>query len=105
MNTADTQPAPSPQQTACNIAIAATFTAEPVVDALSFWMEELDRSGSIEFAPYNQVFQQLLDPSSVLAHNRKGVNIVLIRLEDWQRFHAGSPSRRGCPGTPGAEHR
>jgi FkbH-like protein len=98
MNTAVSQPAPSPQQTACNIAIAATFTAEPVIDALSFWMEELDRSGSIEFAPYNQVFQQLLDPGSVLAHNRKGVNIVLIRLEDWQRFHAGLPSAEDVQG-------
>ena len=28
-------------------------------------MEEIGRSGSIEFAPYNQVFQQLLDPNSL----------------------------------------
>ena len=42
MNTADSQPATIPQQPECNIAIAATFTAEPVKDVLSFWMEELE---------------------------------------------------------------
>jgi FkbH-like protein len=98
MNTADAQPATSPQQPAFTIAIAATFTVEPVLDVLSFWMEELDRAGSIEFAPYNQVFQQLLDPGSILAGNRKGVNIVLIRLEDWRRFHAGSPGAEDIEG-------
>jgi FkbH-like protein len=39
----------------------------------------------IEFAPYNQVLQQLLDPSSILSTNRNGVNVVLVRFEDWQR--------------------
>ena len=71
------------------IAIAATFTAEPVQEALEFWMEEIGQPGSIEFAPYNQVFQQLLDPNSLLGKNRRGVNVVLVRLEDWQRFHKG----------------
>jgi FkbH-like protein len=37
----------------------------------------------IRFAPYNQVFQQLLDPSGLLATNRSGVNAILVRLEDW----------------------
>ena len=69
------------------IAIAATFTADPVEEALAFWIEEIERPGSIEFAPYNQVYQQLLDPNSLLGRNRQGINIVLLRLEDWQRFH------------------
>ncbi|MCA1601397.1 MAG: hypothetical protein LC776_07060, partial [Acidobacteria bacterium] len=49
------------------IAITATFTAEPIEESLSFWMQELDISSEIEFAPYNQVFQQLLDPASLLS--------------------------------------
>jgi FkbH-like protein len=89
MHTADPKPAPSRDRPAHRLAIASTFTAEPVKDALSFWMEELELCGSIEFAPYNQVFQQLLDPGSLLSHNRNGVNIVLTRLEDWQRFNSG----------------
>ncbi len=71
-----------------NIAIAATFTAEPIEDALAFWMDTLESPSVVNFAPYNQVFQQLLDPSSLLATNRDGVNVLLVRLEDWQRFTA-----------------
>ena len=67
------------------IAITATFTAEPLEKPLGFWMQELEMPMRIEFAPYNQVLQQLLDPSSMLSTNRDGVNVVLVRFEDWQR--------------------
>lgn len=67
------------------IAISATFTAEPVEESLRFWKEELGWVDTIRFAPFNQVFQQLLDPASLLAGNRAGVNVLLIRLEDWLR--------------------
>jgi FkbH-like protein len=66
------------------IAVAATFTAEPLKDSLAYWMGELGVSSRIEFAPYNQVFQQLLDPSSLLSGNDHGVNVLLVRFEDWQ---------------------
>ena len=65
------------------IALTATFTAEPVEEPLSFWMNELDTPCFIKFSPYNQVFQQLLDPASALSTNQSGLNVVLIRLEDW----------------------
>jgi amino acid adenylation domain-containing protein/FkbH-like protein len=68
------------------LAITATFTAEPVEESLAFWMHTLHMPSTIEFAPYNQVFQQLLDPSSGLARNEDGINIILVRFEDWQRF-------------------
>jgi FkbH-like protein len=68
------------------IAIASTFTAEPLKESLSFWMKEIDISSKIVFAPYNQVFQQLLDPASLLAQNQDGINIVLVRFDDWVRF-------------------
>ncbi|MCA9872613.1 MAG: HAD-IIIC family phosphatase [Anaerolineales bacterium] len=71
------------------IAIAATFTAEPVEDALAFWMKQLQLPTRIEFAPYNQVFQQLLDPASLLRQNESGVNVILVRFEDWQRYANG----------------
>ena len=67
------------------IAITSSFTAEPLHRPLTFWMEELQIPARIAFAPYNQIFQQLLDPSSLLASNRAGVNIILISFEDWQR--------------------
>ncbi len=66
------------------IAIAATFTAEPVVETLRFWMQETEIPARIVLAPYNQVFQQLLDQAGLLATNDNGINVVLLRLEDWQ---------------------
>ena len=66
-----------------SIAVTATFTAGPVEDSLRFWMESLGVPSSIKFAPYAQVFQQLLDSSSVLATNDEGINVILVRLEDW----------------------
>ena len=67
------------------IVVTATFTAEPIEAPLKFWLKQLDLECCIEFAPYNQVFQQLLDPSSLLSNNRNGTGIILIRLEDWAK--------------------
>ena len=67
-----------------SIAITATFTAEPVGEILDFWLTELDISGTVAFARYNQVFQELLDDSGLLASNRGGLNVVLVRLADWR---------------------
>ncbi len=72
-----------PQQT---IAVTATFTAEPLAESLTFWLQELQLPGNIEFAPYNQIFQQLLAPDSLVNGNKQGINIILLRLEDWQKY-------------------
>ena len=72
------------------IVVAATFTAEPVQNILEFWMSELNLPASVEFAPYDQVLQQLLDPVSLLSRNRHGVNVALVRLEDWVRSRPDS---------------
>ena len=76
-------PEPAP---AYRLAVCATFTAEPLAPVLSFWAAELGWTCELQFAPYNQVFQQLLDSTSLLAGNRHGVNLVLVRFEDWVRF-------------------
>jgi FkbH-like protein len=65
------------------LAISATFTAEPLLDPLAFCLREAGLNFEPRFAPINQVFQQLLDPASLLAANSGGVNVLLIRLEDW----------------------
>src|ERR1022692_949386 len=83
------------------IAIAASFTAEPIENALAFWMATLCVDAEIEFAPYHQIYQQLLDPGSLLGTNREGINMILLRFEDWQRTEAHdgepAPSRRTPP--------
>jgi amino acid adenylation domain-containing protein/FkbH-like protein len=65
--------------------IAATFTAEPLEESIRFWIRELELPAQLEFAPYNQVIQQILDPASLFSQNRQGINVVLVRLEDWCR--------------------
>ena len=68
------------------VVVCATYTAEPVREVLEFWWRELGFDYETRFAPYNQVFQQLLDPSSPVRRNREGVNVMLIRLEEWTRL-------------------
>ena len=49
------------------ITVTATFTAEPLAEPLEFWLRELELPAQVQFAPYNQLFQQLLDPASLLS--------------------------------------
>jgi amino acid adenylation domain-containing protein/FkbH-like protein len=86
------------------LAISATFTAEPVADSLRYWMAKLEVPARIEFAPYHQVFQQLLDPSSLQATNSRGLNVVLLRLEDWQSADAAPGSVSTGNGENPIEH-
>jgi amino acid adenylation domain-containing protein/FkbH-like protein len=77
------------------IAVCGTFTTEPLEVPLRFWLDELEMPITIKFAPFDQVFQQLLDPASTLATNRHGLNILLIRLNDWE-FQARFPKQSGA---------
>jgi hypothetical protein len=77
--------AESPARPPLSIAIASTFTVDPLGAPLGFWMETLQVPADIALAPYGQLMQELLNPASLLAHNKKGINILLIRLEDWIR--------------------
>ncbi len=85
MSPAEINRAPAVARASLRVAIAASFTAEPVERPLAFWMDELALPVIIELAPYDQLFQQLLDPASLLSRNRRGLNVVLLRPEDWLR--------------------
>jgi FkbH-like protein len=74
-----------------SIVISATFTAEAIEPTLEFWMREMGFDYRIRMAPYNQVFQLLLDPAGELAANVDGVNAVLVRFEDWAHSQDGAP--------------
>ena len=67
------------------IAVAATFTAELIEEPLAYWMQELGIQSKINFAPYNQVCQELLDTSRLLSRNMDGINAILIQLENWYK--------------------
>ena len=66
------------------IVVAGTFTLDPLVPGLEFWMEELSLRFQISLAPYKQVFQELLHPDSQLCRNARGMNVIVIRIQDWQ---------------------
>ena len=66
------------------VVISSTFTAEPVEAPLRYWLNELEIPCQVKFAPYNQVYQQLLDPAGDMAANKRGLNVLLIRVQDWQ---------------------
>lgn len=71
--------------TQLDLVVAANFTAEPVGDALDFWLRELQLAARIHHAPFDQVFQQLLDPGSLLRRQgeRGAIGLVLLRLQPW----------------------
>lgn len=66
-----------------SLVVSATFTAEPIRLPMEFWIRELELPYRVDFAPFNQVFQSLLDPASPFAHNREGVNLLLVRWQDF----------------------
>src|SRR3954453_23359102 len=76
------------------IAISATFTAEAIQPGLAFWAGELGLEYEIRFAGYNQLFQELLDPAGLFARNRSGINVALVRFEDWRQAGISAEARR-----------
>ncbi|MEO8567729.1 MAG: amino acid adenylation domain-containing protein [Ginsengibacter sp.] len=80
-----------PTNSVLPVHICASFVADPLQEFLEYWNKELDLNSSVIFAPYNQVFQQLLNPASLLNSNR-GINVLFIRVEDWLRDKAMLPS-------------
>lgn len=73
------------------VVVSSTFTSEPIEEYLSYWCNKMSDPITINFSPYNQVLQQLLDAKSILSNN-DGINILLIRFEDWIRNSALSES-------------
>jgi FkbH-like protein len=72
------------------LVIASTFVADPIRSALEYWGRQLGLGLSLSVAPYAQIVQQLLDEHSPLSTNRDGVNVLLVRCEDWIRSLDGS---------------
>jgi len=76
------------------VAISATFTAEAIQPGLAFWAGELGLDAGLQFAGFNQVFQELLDPAGLFARNRRGFNIAFVRLDDWSEAGVGDSVAR-----------
>lgn len=70
---------------ALKLSIASTFTSHPVEDALKFWGNTFGYKTTVHFSPYNQVFQELLDPESSLNEPEQDARVVFLRMDDWIR--------------------
>lgn len=75
------------------IAVSSTFSDEPVGDYIKWWCKQFKENVVVKFAQYNQVFQQLLDPGSLISNN-SGANILLIRFEDYIRNINGTDKEK-----------
>jgi FkbH-like protein len=91
----------SKDENASVLAIAASFTGEVLQEFLEFWAHRLRWHTDIRFAQYNQVFQELLNPSGLLRSNRNGHSLVMVRLDDL--FDGGLESL--CGGSDGKDAR
>lgn len=69
------------QKAKWNLVIASTFTSDILDSSFKFWTDTTKHPVEWHFAPYNQIFQQLIDPQSMFSLN-KGINIILLRFED-----------------------
>ncbi len=69
---------------ATNIVISSTFTADPLEEHLNWWCEKFGETVNVKFTPYNQVFQELIDKDSMTSKNL-GINMIMVRFEDWIR--------------------
>jgi thioesterase domain-containing protein len=74
------------------VTITSTFRADPIEDTIDFWLRKLGLPFGIKSAAHHRVFQELIGEESLLNDNRDGVNILLLRLEDWQGVLAGAGS-------------
>jgi FkbH-like protein len=79
------------EQKVLPVNLCASFVIEPLEDYLKYWSNEVGMDIQVSFAPYNQVFQQLLDPNSLL-NQSKGINFLFIRVEDWVRDQKSKPA-------------
>lgn len=65
------------------IVLASTFTADYVVPALTYWLDRFNLHTNVQVAPFDQLFQMLLSPTSDFGQNRLGINVALVRASDW----------------------
>ncbi|MFE6286676.1 SDR family NAD(P)-dependent oxidoreductase [Streptomyces sp. NPDC057877] len=74
---------PAREDPSGTLLVAATFTTDPLRPPLTHWSQRLGLDLAVRLSSYGQVFQELLDPGSDFAANRRGCNVVLLRAEDW----------------------
>ena len=71
-----------------SLAVAATFSIEPLSRWLQFWLDELGLAPTLRFAQYNSLIAELISP---IAFKGASACAGLINFADWQRALEGAP--------------
>jgi FkbH-like protein len=71
-----------------DLALVASFTLDPIHPGFEGWSDLLDIAIQPNVAPYAQILQQALDPTSLASRSTLG-SVFLLRSEDW--FHELAP--------------
>ena len=74
-----------------SVAVAATFTIEPISEQLTYFLSPF--TPVIQFAPYNQVLQELLNPASLVSMHKEGLNVFFIRMLDFFHYISKFPEQ------------
>jgi len=67
------------------IVIASTFEPEGLRNALAFWLDELDCPSDVKFVATSGISEEAQAWGSPWAPSHAGLNVVLLRPEDWLR--------------------
>lgn len=84
---------PAKTDAALPVTIVANFTARDIERSVTHWGRRLGVPLDVQFAPYDQVFQQLLDPSSQLRRSA-GPAFLLVRTQRWWGAAGEAGARR-----------
>lgn len=71
-----------PARRPLTLAVAATFAAEPMSAELNAWMATLGTSARVVVEPGQGTVAELTGPGGLLASNRDGVNVLLVRTDE-----------------------
>ena len=77
-----------------NTVFVGSFVLEPVKPYIKKIAKVFNYRIVMDFAEYNQVLQELINENSKLSLNKDGVNVILVRLEDYIRDNSGSISEK-----------
>lgn len=76
------------------LTLCGTYTLDPIAEVAEYWFDFLGIDASLRIAPYAQLFQQMLDPASVLRRNSAGANVVMLRWTDLIAHRAEAATTR-----------
>ena len=79
-----------------DVYVIASFTAEPLQNFLSEQLAGFGIASSLDFAPFGQVFQELLKNDGGLRRSVDGINLFLLRAEDLLTREDKSALQNNC---------